>query len=44
MLKDESSTLKIYIRTIKHYILILNQLLITDLVFKFKIDREISEK
>ena len=44
MLKYESSTLKIYIRTIKQYILISNQLLITDLVFKFKIDREISEK
>ena len=44
MLKDESSTLKIYIQTIKHHILISNQLLITDLVFKFKIDREISEK
>ena len=44
MLKYESWTLKIYIPTIKHYILIWNQLLITDLVFKFKIDREISEK
>ena len=29
---------------IKHYILISNQLLITDFEFKFKIDREISEK
>jgi hypothetical protein len=44
MLKYGCSTLEIYIRTIKHYILISNQLLITDFEFKFKIDREISEK
>jgi hypothetical protein len=37
MLKDESSTLKIYIQTIKHHILISNQLLIT--MFEFSVVR-----